>query len=349
MSHPRFLLVLAGCLILANCAPPELVEVSQTRLAGSTMGTTYHIVISPAVTDAEQTRLQQEVDLRLEHLNDLMSTYRPDSELSRFNRRTELDWFPVSSETALVVARSLEISTLSHGAFDATVGPVVRLWNFGPDPGPDAIPPQTNVDQELARVGYQRIEVRLEPPALRKERPDGELHLSALAKGYAVDAVLEVVRPAVGSGCLVEIGGEIRTVGTKADGSPWKVAIERPTAGRRDLQETLRLTDAALATSGDYRNFVEIAGVRYSHTIDPITGRPVAHRLSSASVLANNCMDADALATALMVLGPEKGYDWAEKHGLAALLLVPAGDNFRELVTPEWTRRVATNELRVER
>ena len=147
----------------------------------------------------------------------------------------------------------------------------------------------------------------------------------------------------------MEIGGEIRTVGTKADGSPWKVAIERPTAGRRDLQETLRLTDAALATSGDYRNFVEIAGVRYSHTIDPITGRPVAHRLSSASVLANNCMDADALATALMVLGPEKGYDWAEKHGLAALLLVPAGDNFRELVTPEWTRRVATNELRVER
>jgi FAD:protein FMN transferase len=323
--------LLAGCAESARSrtAPPVV-------LAGPTMGTQYQIRLGEMPTALSREDLQAEIDRRLELVNDQMSTYRPDSELSRFNSHQGTDWFDVSPATARVVARALEISRLSDGAFDATVGPLINLWSFGHQTPAYEVPSDDALAEAQARIGYERIEARDDPPALRKSRGDVDVNLSGIAKGYGVDVIAEYLDEQGISSYMVEIGGEIRTRGVKADGSPWKIGIETPTADRRDLYKALPLGDRALATSGDYRNFFEQDGRCYSHTIDPRTGRPVDHTLASVSVIAENCMDADALATALMVLGPDAGYNWAVEHDFAVLMIARDGKGFVEKTTPKF-------------
>ena len=330
----------ALCLLfLAGCQQPsDLDESLSVGITGMTMGTLYSVKVDRLPEKMTADQLKTEIDAELERLNDLMSTYRPESEVSRFSKSTETGWFEVSPETATVVAESLRISRLSGGAFDITVAPLVELWNFGPNAGEFRIPPDEEILAAQERVGFASVEVRLDPPALRKSRPDVTLDLSAIAKGFGVDQIAGYLLQKGVGGYMVEIGGETRTYGTKQDGTPWRIGIQKPVAHELALQKTIEPGDRALATSGDYRNFFEKDGRRYSHTIDPRTGHPIEFHLASVSVVTEMCMTADALATAITVLGPDAGYDLAVEQNLAALLIVRTNDGFEEKATPEFLR-----------
>lgn len=305
--------------------------------SGPTMGTRYNISFSTARGDTSVGDLQRAVDDRLAEINKAMSTYDPESELSRFNKSAETDeWFEVSDETAEVVAFALKVAQATDGAFDPTVGPAVNLWGFGPDGRRTEPPADEQIAAALARVGYRQVEARLNPPALKKSRADAYLDLSAVAKGYGVDVVSRVLVDNGVVASMVEIGGEVVCRGAKPDGSPWRIGVEKPNEEGVAIQTVVELSDSALATSGDYRNFFEQSGVRFSHTINPQTGRPVEHQLATVSVQADTCMQADAYATAILVMGPENGYNWAVKEKVAALLIERHGDAFQERSTPAW-------------
>jgi thiamine biosynthesis lipoprotein len=319
------IILLVGVLFLAGCGARE----QTLALAGSTMGTTWSVQIPHPAPDLDQAALYADIDALLDQVNGRMSTYRPDSELSRFNAAETTDWFPVSAELERLVDKALAVSQLTGGAFDVTVGPLVNLWGFGPEVHPDEIPAQDQIDAARARIGWRMLHSRAEPPALRKDRPDVYVDLSAIAKGHGVDRVAELLEAKGLTDYLVEIGGELRGRGVNAAGEPWRIAVERPDPGRRAVLEVVALTDHGMATSGDYRNFFEVDGKRYSHTIDPSTGRPVVHDLASTTVVAERCGEADAWATALLVLGPERGLALANERGLAALFVERLGDELR--------------------
>jgi len=307
--------------------------VESLSLTGETMGTTYSITIADPPSELDADALQTTVAAALETVNNQMSTWRPDSELSRFNAAQTTEWVPVSPELAKVVAAAQQISDQTDGAFDVTVGPLVQLWGFDSNGRPEKVPTQEQIDVARARCGYTQLEVRSSPPALRKTRADVSVNLSAIAKGYGVDRMAQLLRDAGVERFLVEIGGEVRTRGKTASGRDWNIAIEAPQAGL--LHEVYRVAapgERGMATSGDYRNFYEQDGKVYSHTINPQTGRPVESSLASATVLADDCMTADAWATAVMVLGPERGMELAGQHNLPAMLIVRAkNDQFRQV------------------
>ena len=307
-------------------------------VTGPTMGTSYSVKLYAGADEIDSEMLETGINALLERINDQMSTYRPDSELSRFNASRELDWFPVSAETARVVHEALGMSNLSGGAFDVTVGPLVNLWGFGPERKDAGLPTAQAIVATMDRVGYRKLAARSSPPALRKQRPDVYVDLSAIAKGFAVDEVAGLLDEHRITSYLVEIGGELRARGVKPDGSPWKVAIERPAPGQRSIQTVVALGDVAIATSGDYRNFLVKGGKHYSHTIDPRTGKPVTHALASVSVIRPTAMPADALATAIMVMGPEAGFRLAVSEKIAAQLVVKSAEGFEARATPEFQR-----------
>lgn len=302
-------------------------------LSGPTMGTTYAVSIHGSDNALDIDALRSDVAAALERIDARMSTWRADSEITRFNRNRDGGWLPVSHETARVVAAAKSVGTLSGGAFDITVAPLVDLWGFGPHARSVATPSRTEIAAALERVGDGRLSVRTEPPALRKSRLDMELDLSGIAKGFAVDAVSELLDVRGIPSYLVEIGGELRAHGSRPGGGAWRVAIERPVEGASTHESVVALREAAIATSGDYRNYIERDGRRFSHTIDPRTGRPIAHGLASVSVIGTSAMGADALATAIMVMGPEEGYAFALREGLAVQLVIRSGDGFRVLRT----------------
>ncbi|QDU73775.1 Thiamine biosynthesis lipoprotein ApbE precursor [Bremerella volcania] len=305
-----WLAVFLGC---QQVAPPDPIATIQ----GQTMGTTYHI---RAVTGPEGPqrliKIQERVDELLAQVNHQMSTYDPESELSRFNQAPAGEWFPVSSQLIEVVDAARQISDATDGAFDVTVGPSVNLWRFGPDKKRKEFPTDQEIAQASKLVGYQQVEIQSDPPALRKAQDDVYVDLSAIAKGYGVDAVYELIKAEGFTDFMVEIGGEVRATGLKPNGDPWKIGIETPADDVRQYDLVVGLHDRALATSGDYRNFFKHDGKRYSHTINPKTGRPVEHDLASVSVLFENCMLADGYATAFLVLGPVEGYNFAQEHNL---------------------------------
>lgn len=292
------------------------------RLSGQTMGTTWSVVLLPQPGGTDEKALKQHLQNRLDQINRLMSTYDPESEISRFNQESGNDWFAVSEETAEVVELSLEVSRLTDGAFDVTVGPLVELWGFGATQRREQIPSPEEVSRAQAGVGYRSIELRREPAAIRKKIPQLQLDLSAVAKGYAVDLLAGMLRQRGIDNYLVEVGGELQIAGHRADGEIWKIAIEKPLDDVREVSEVFPMTDIGLATSGNYRNFYLENGQRYSHTLDPVSGHPVAHKLASVTVLDRTSARADALATALMVLGEEKGRQFCEENGVAAYFLI---------------------------
>ena len=306
-------------------------------LQGRTMGTTYTIRFLPELGSQSNEEMQRLIDEELNRVNQQMSTYLKDSEITRFNDSQSMDWFPVSLETAQVVALSLEISEVSNGAFDVTVGPLVDLWGFGPVKRKNEIPTDEEVETTKASVGFKKLEVRFDPPALKKLDTGLRVDLSAIAKGYGVDRVGEVLRSDGIANYFVEIGGEIIANGKRADGQLWQVGIEAPLDFKRSIQTIIGLSGAALATSGDYRNFFESEGKRFSHTIDPNTGRPVTHQLASVSVVADNCALADGIATCMMVMGTEQGLKLAESKKWAVLLMERKSDQIRSICSTRFS------------
>jgi thiamine biosynthesis lipoprotein len=311
---------------------------------GPTMGTRYRVAIASPPSNIDNSQLKTDVGSLLAEIDRQMSTYRSDSELSRFNVERSRDWFPVSADTAQVVAAARRISEQTSGALDVTVGPLVRLWHFGPRDAAAADkrrqpPSADSVDKAREAIGFAKLDVRIEPPALRKEFANLEVDLSSIAPGYAVDRVAAMLSARGMENYMVEIGGEVRTLGARVDGAPWRVGIERPLTNRREMLLSIPLVDAAIATAGDYRKFFETNGRRYSHIIDPASGQPVDHGLGSVTVVAETCVDADGWDTALLVLGPERGYACAEKHGIAALFVMRDGDLKSAQATSAWQAR----------
>jgi len=299
-------------------SPKEMLDFS-----GPTMGTSYSVkVFDPPAFEDDVPFL---VDLLLRTVNDQMSTYLKGSEISRFNASMSTDWFPVSSELAKVVTFSQEVSEQTGGAFDITVGPLVNAWNFGPDQTQQKVPDEQTLKVLGESVGYQKLSVRTDPPSLKKSVPGLRIDLSAVAKGYAVDRVVQLLNDQGAKNVFVEIGGEVSASGNKA-GQWWKVGIQMPDAATDSILIAHSLNvgaggDQSMATSGDYRNYFEVDGVRYSHTIDPRTGRPIDHPLASVTVVTGTCMAADAWATALNVLGPDQALKTARSEGLDSLLV----------------------------
>ncbi len=332
-------LLVIGVAVALTLTSPEPAVV--TTLTGSTMGTTYTVRLAEALSAPEQQAWQEQIQACLDEVDARMSTYKPDSEVSRFNRAESAEWFSVSHDTALVVSTALDVSHLTAGAFDITVGPLVNIWNFGPDQRPLGVPSEAEIAAARSAVGYQHIEVRLDPPALRKKIPQVKIDLSAIAKGFAVDQVSDLLQQGGIRAYMTEVGGEVRTRGTRPDGVAWRIGIERPVAGRRDLELVVNLKNISLATSGDYRNFFEADGRLYSHEIDPQTGRPVEHGVASVSVMDQSTMRADALATGLIVLQPDKAWQLAGELGLDIMMIVRREQAFEERATAGFAANIA--------
>ena len=302
-------------------------HVDTVSLQGSTMGTTYHIKYIPNDKTPDIDALHAEVELTLEQVNDQMSTYRPDSELSTYNRLKVGQSINVSPDLITVVKESKKINRLTNGALDITVGPLVNLWGFGPGKGKIEAPTKQEIDAAHQKVDIDGVVVDGE--RLKKGSKDLYADLSSIAKGFGVDKVSSIFNKYGVSGYLVEIGGELKVSGKKTDGSNWKIAIEKPTSEERKVQQVIAPIDMAMATSGDYRNYFEENGKRYNHIIDPRTGMPVQHRLASVTVLAKDCMVADGFATAMMVMGVKDSLALAKKQKLAIMLIEKQDDGFK--------------------
>ncbi|WP_255487294.1 FAD:protein FMN transferase [Oceanospirillum sediminis] len=314
-------------LLLTGCeSSPE-----PQKFSGHIMGTTYNVTVVMKPEKEKIAALAEGMHQVLVDVDRKMSTYKPDSELSRFNKLLAGEALIVSADTGLVVQKALELSSDSDGAFDPTVGPLVNLWGFGPDLRPDRQPDEKALSEAFERVGYQAVSSRILGDGryqLNKSK-DIYLDLSAIAKGYGVDKVADYLMQQGYTAFLVEVGGEIRVNGLKPGNSRWRIAIEKPVSDGQVVQSVIGITDISVATSGSYRNYFEEDGQRFSHTIDPETGRPVTHKLASVTVLHEDCALADALATTLMVMGPEKGMAYARKNKLAVYMLVKSDNEFR--------------------
>ena len=319
----------AATLASAGCTDPRSgpgVRPREFAFGGPTMGTHYTTKIAaPRLTPTAQAAAREAVRLALETVNLRMSTYLPDSELTRLNRHAGDAPFALSPDTLAVLDLAQRVSERSGGAFDVTVGPVVDAWGFGPSKL-NQVPPDEALRALGAQIGYQMLTVDARAGSVTKARPDVRADLSAIAKGFAVDQAARALE-ALGFGdYLIEAGGEVRTRGLNAHDEPWRIGIERPDAAPPQVHCVVPLSGMSMATSGDYRIYFEQAGRRYSHEIDPRTGAPIRHGLASATVVAPECGFADAMATALIVLGPERGLALAEREALAAYFIVRERD-----------------------
>lgn len=296
------------------------------KLTGLTMGTSYQVTLAARQSDLSE--IKNQIDQRLATINQLMSTYIEDSELSRFNRAETTNCYPLSEETLQVIRGAQEVSTLSKGKFDITLAPLIEIWGFDKKDTHDRMPDETTIGRLLDEIGYQKL--TLDSDCVAKAQPDLSINLSAIAKGYGVDEIARLLQSKKIEHYLVEIGGEVANKGRNARSDDWRIAIETATS-ERGIQRVIRPQGMGIATSGDYRNYFEKDGKRFSHTIDPTNGFPITHALASITVLHPQTMMADAFATAMMVMGPEQSLEFAQKNQLAILMLVKDSSGFKEV------------------
>ncbi len=331
MKLKVYVLVLLS-LLLTACFPAKEPNSNQEfLLQGRTMGTTYNIKVVGKEGDLALEQLQVEIDAALVQVNNEMSTYQTDSEISIFNKSASKQPFQISEGFRTVVKEALRLGDITDGMLDVTVGPLVNLWGFGPDYQPERVPSAIEQDNARQRIGLSKI--ILDEDGLAKTQSDIYLDLSTIAKGYGVDVVADLIESKGIVNYLVEIGGEMRLSGFKANGTLWHIAVEKPITAERSVHQVVVPKDNAVATSGDYRNYIEVDGKRYSHIIDPKTGSPISHKLVSVTVVHPSSMTADGLSTAIMVMGPENGLAFAQKHDVAAMLIVKTDNGFEEINT----------------
>ena len=274
------------------------------------MGTTYHIRVVTGFLQGVS-GLKEKIESRLVEINAAMSTYQKDSEISRFNEINQTgSKFEISDDFYRVMKTAQTIYRLSDGAWDGTVNPLVDLWGFGRGGAKNKIPLEADISALLSNVGFKNIEV-LEPGFLLKKHAAVSLDLSSIAKGYGVDQVADTLQNEGFQNYLVEIGGEVFASGYRKDGNPWRIGINRPQADAAfdEVYKVVNLRNKAFATSGDYRNFFIVDGIRYAHIIDPRSGYPVSNGVVSVTIIADTCTFADGLATAIMVMGSERGLE----------------------------------------
>ena len=293
------------------------------------MGTQYHIsvVASSNKNAIDPPALKKEIDALLLEVNRQMSSYDPNSEISLFNQYQATDWFAVSNDIAFVVSSAQALSKDTQGAFDITVAPLIDLWGFG---ARTTFKPPTDqqIKRALNNTGYRLLAVRTSPPAIRKLNKNIRIDLSAIAKGFAVDKVTEHLNEKGYLDYSVEIGGEVRNQGFNPKGRPWRIGMESPQEDDWVINDVLLSSNLAVATSGDYRNYFIKDGVRYSHTINPITGKPVRHNLAAVTVLHESTMMADAYATALMVMGEKLGKAFSEHNKLRVNMIIRMKEDY---------------------
>ncbi|MEO7916395.1 MAG: FAD:protein FMN transferase [Dokdonella sp.] len=349
----KFTRALAGMLVasaLLGCSNSP--QQASTILRGSTMGTTWSVTLASkpyaAIGEPRQLEIRAGIQRQLDRIVDQMSTWKPDSDLSRYNAADAGTWIPLESEFLAVLGQALDLARDSDGAYDPTVGPLVNLWGFGPDGSRNEPPPAEQIQVARLRVGWQRV--MLDRTGSRVLQPGGVfLDLSSIAKGYAADRVSDYLLEQGYADSLVEIGGDLRVRGHRADGGGWRVALERPFSGAEefalqsnppapsDAMAVLELTGHGLATSGDYRHRFEKAGREYSHHIDPRSGYPVEPAIAAVSVVATTCAEADPLGTTLIVMGLEAGMRWATDRRVAAVFLIRDGNSYRRVMTPAFS------------
>lgn len=308
----------------------------QVILQGETMGTFYSIKFIDSNSNISSENLKNNIDNILKDINASMSTYIPDSEISKFNQSESTDWQTISEDLFNVIDFSQTMAEISSGAFDITIGPLVNLWGFGPDKNLLEIPDDDIIHSSLKKIGYKKINLNSESLSMKKLLPEVYIDLSAIAKGYAVDKIAAALESRAISNYMVEIGGEVKASGINAKGQVWQIGIEKPQIGERHLQRIIALNNQAIASSGNYRNYFEKDGKNYSHTINPHTGYPVEHAVASVTVITDHTMTADAWATALMVLGAKTGVELAEQHKIAALFILHSHEkkgDFNEVYT----------------
>jgi len=318
--------------LLSACTPVP--QRHTLTLHGPIMGTDYRITLV-ADQPLPEAQLREGMLRVMEQVNQAMSTYIDESEVSRFNQFGANQAFPISSQTAAVIKQSLEIADMSDGYFDITVGPLVDAWGFGADGSVDKVPSQESLAQLEQSIGYKKLS--LNHLELSKSHVAVQIDLSAIAKGYAVDQVAEYLFEQSINDFLINIGGELRAAGVNVDSHVWRVGIERPEI-LGGVENIVELNNMAVATSGDYRNFVVLEGNKYSHTIDPNTRQPVFHKLALVSVMHERASYADALATAMMAMGDVRAQQFAEKHSIAAYFAIRSslGEDYQIVTTEQF-------------
>lgn len=329
---------LGAAALVAGCGErvaPAAANRPLLHFSGDTMGTTYNVRLAGTALSAErEAEARRAVQGAFDAVVARMSTYDPASELSRFNRHASTAPFALSAELLQVFAVARRVSAETAGAFDVSVAPLVDAWGFGPAKHRE-VPAAATLARLGDDVGYRMLALDHDAGVARKSQPGLAADLSGIAKGYGVDRAAAALEALGHADYMVEAGGEVRTRGRNAANLPWQIAVEQPDALPPRPRFITPLSGQSMATSGDYRIYFERDGRRYSHEIDPGTREPVTHRLASVSVVASDCTYADAMATALFVLGPERGHALAAERGLAALFIVRTGDGgFADRPTP---------------
>lgn len=318
---------------LAACQSGE----NEALLSGDVQGTTYHIKMVLDGLQVNQAELKQAVDAVYNDIDLKLSNYREDSEISRLNREATTDWLTVSPEIAELADIARQVHDKTEGCYDLTVKPLFDLWGFSRHQ--NRVPTDAEIAAVLPHIGMDKLDIDLPGHRLRKKDPALRIDLSSIAQGYTVGRVAGLLEAKGIQNYLVEVGGEMQVKGHKANGKPWRVAVEKPTPYTREVERILDVhqTDGtAIMTSGTYRNFFEEGGKTYSHILNPKTGRPVDHHLLSTTVLHPDPTWADAWSTALLCMGEQKGYAVAEREGLKALMIYGGNGELKERFTRHW-------------
>lgn len=328
--------VVAALLVLSGCdtgskAPPTVLE-------GKTMGTFWRVSVVD-ISPQQAQSLRQKIQTQLDADDHLMSTWKDDSALMRFNHSTSTAPWPVSAAMSDIVTTSLRVGEKTEGAMDITVGPLINLWGFGPDKQPVKTPGQAQIDAAKARTGLAHLTVinRAGEQFLQKDLPDLFVDLSTVGEGYAADHLARLMEHEGIARYLVSVGGALASRGMNAQGQPWRVAIQKPTDRENVAQAVVDINGHGISTSGSYRNYYELDGKRISHIIDPRSGRPIQHALVSVTVIAPTALEADAWDTGLMVLGTEQAKEVVTREGLAVFMIIKDGDGFRTWMSPQFS------------
>ena len=332
--------LLGACVLFSGCdsaTTPATPASTATVLDGKTMGTFWRVSVI-GVDEAKAQALRAKVQAQLDADDRLLSTWKNDSALMRFNHATDTRPWPVSEAMADIVTLSLRIGAKTHGAMDITVGPLVNLWGFGPDKQPVATPDAQAIAAAKARTGLQHLQVINQSGRqfLQKDIPDLFVDLSTVGEGYAADHLARLMEQEGISRYLVAVGGALVSRGMNGEGKPWRVAIQKPTDRENAVQAIVDINGHGISTSGSYRNYYELDGKRISHVIDPQTGQPITHKLVSVTVIAPTALEADGWDTGLMVLGPEKAQQVVREQGLAVYMIVKEGEGFKTWMSPQF-------------